>query len=405
MKILLLAPHPFYQERGTPIDVHLVLRVLSERSNTKIDLLVYNEGEDVTLPNLKIFRIPNLKYLQNIRPGFSFKKLVADFLMFFKAWKMVSNEDYDLIHAGEESVFFALFFKIIYRIPYVYDLDSSIAQQIIEKKPALRFFAPVFNFLEKIAIINAELNLPVCNALADLCENHGSPKTVTIHDISQLKNPGAPSKGFLKKEIGIEKDILMYIGNLEAYQGIDLLLESFQLACKKTDKIDLVIIGGNLLDIEFYKEKSINLDIRDRVHFLGPKPFNQLDKYLAESDIIVCPRIKGVNTPMKIFPYLHSGRPVIATDLYTHNQLLTEKEAYLAPANAKSFAKAIVALTESVELRKKYGKSGQKFIEENHTYKSHKERLNNAYDFLTKKAITILMLIEFAKNSIEFFIT
>jgi glycosyltransferase involved in cell wall biosynthesis len=405
MKILLLAPHPFYQERGTPIDVHLVLRVLSERPNTKVDLLVYNEGNDVSLPGLRIFRIPNLKYLQNIRPGFSFKKLIADFFMFFKAWKLVSNEDYDLIHAGEESVFFALFFKIIYRIPYVYDLDSSIAQQIVEKKPALRFFAHLFSFFEKIAIINAEINLPVCNALAELCEYHGSPKTITIHDISQLKNPGAPGKGFLKKEIGIQKDILMYIGNLEKYQGIDLLLESFQLACKKTDKIDLVIIGGIQKDIEYYLEKSFNLGIENRVHFLGPRPFKELDEYLAEADIIVCPRIKGVNTPMKIFPYLHSGKPVIATDLYTHNQILTENEAYLAPANAKGFSKAIVSLTESVELRKKYGKNGQKFIEDNHTYESHKERLNKAYNFLSQKAITTLMLIEFTKTCLEFLIT
>ena len=405
MKILLLAPHPFYQERGTPIDVHLVLRVLSERPNTRVDLLVYNEGKDIELPGLKIFRIPDKKFLKNIRPGFSVKKLLADFFMFFKAWKMVSRDDYDLIHAGEESVFFALFFKVFYRIPYIYDLDSSIAQQIVEKKPYLQFLSTVFNFLERIAIINAEINLPVCNALAELCENSGSKRTVTIHDISQLKNPGASRKGFLHKELNIQKDILMYIGNLESYQGIDLLLESFAIACKKTDKIDLVIIGGNQEDINFYKEKSSNFGIKEHVHFLGPRPFDELDEYLAEADIIVCPRIKGVNTPMKIFPYLHSGRPVIATDLYTHNQILTENEAYLAPANAKGFAKAIVTLTESIELRKKYGRNGQKFIEENHTYEAHKKRLNKAYNYFTKNSIITFGLFEFVKNCIEFLLT
>ena len=97
---------------------------------------------DIELPGLRIFRIPNYKFLQNIRPGFSIKKIIADFFMFFKSWKMISNNDYDLIHAGEEAVFFALFFKIIYGIPYVYDLDSSIAQQIMEKKPYLKMFAP-----------------------------------------------------------------------------------------------------------------------------------------------------------------------------------------------------------------------------------------------------------------------
>ena len=108
---------------------------------------------------------------------------------------------------------------------------------------------------------------------------------------------------------------------------------------------------------------------------------------------------------MKIFPYLHSGKPVIATDLYTHNQILTEKEAYLAPANPKGFAKAIIALTESIELRKKYGKSGQQFIEENHTYDSHRERLNGAYNLLAKKAVTMFTLFEITKNCIEFLIT
>ncbi|MGA9292631.1 MAG: glycosyltransferase family 4 protein [Ignavibacteriaceae bacterium] len=384
MKILLLAPHPFYQERGTPIDVYLVLRVLSERADTKVDLLVYNEGTDIELPGLNIFRIPNLKYFRNIRPGFSFKKLVADFFMFISAWKMVIKNRYDYVHAGEEAVFFAMLFKSLFRIPYIYDLDSSIAQQIVEKKPFLRFLAPVFNYLEKMAIVHAEINLPVCNALAELCEKQGSQKTFTIHDISQLKNPGASSKGFLKKDLNINNDILMYIGNLESYQGIDLLLKSFSEACKKTDKIDLVIIGGNQQDIKSYKEKSSKLKIENRVHFLGPRPFNQLDEYLAEADIIACPRIRGVNTPMKIFPYLHSGKPVIATDLYTHNQILTDKEAYLAPANAEGFSKAIVDLSESKELRKKYGENGQEFVEKNHTYKAHKERLNNAYNWLKK---------------------
>ena len=55
MKILLLAPHPFYQERGTPIDVHLVIRVLSERLNTEIDLLVYNEGNRYRVAWIKDF--------------------------------------------------------------------------------------------------------------------------------------------------------------------------------------------------------------------------------------------------------------------------------------------------------------------------------------------------------------
>ena len=206
----------------------------------------------------------------------------------------------------------------------------------------------------------------------------------------------------MKKELGIQKDILMYIGNLESYQGIDLLLESFQIVCKKTDIIDLVVIGGIPRNIELYRAKCLKLGIENHVHFCGPRPFNKLDEYLAEADIIVCPRIKGVNTPMKIFPYLHSGKPVIATDLYTHNQILSEKEAYLTPPDPKSFAKAIIHLTINVDLRKKYGENGRKFIEKNHTYRAHSERLNSAYDWLIEKTIIILIVFSYMQNYVEF---
>ncbi|MGV7223209.1 MAG: hypothetical protein ACQ9MH_16975 [Nitrospinales bacterium] len=117
MKVLVLAPHPFFQNRGIPIDVLLVLRVLAERKNMKVDLLVYSEGEDVDLPNLTTYRAASLKLTSSIRPGFSFKKLVADFLMFFKSWRLVHRSRYDVIHAGEEAVFFAMFFKLLCKNP------------------------------------------------------------------------------------------------------------------------------------------------------------------------------------------------------------------------------------------------------------------------------------------------
>ncbi|MCP5005860.1 MAG: glycosyltransferase family 4 protein [Planctomycetes bacterium] len=385
MEILHLAPHPFYQDRGTPIDDLLVLRVLNERQGTHIDLLVYNEGEDVQLGNLDLYRIPDISFLRNIRPGFSIKKLFCDLLFFIKACRLVKHKNYDLIHAGEEAVFMAMFFKMLYKIPYVYDLDSSIAQQLVEKKPYLKCFSRIFNWMEGEAIRHSLANLPVCNALAELCRKNSSGKTATIHDISQLKHPNAPKTGKLQKELGINGLIMLYIGNLEPYQGIDLLLDSFHFACKETDKVTLVIIGGIQEDITNYKKKSSQLGIEERVFFLGPKPLNMLDTYLAEGDILVVPRIRGINTPMKIFPYLHSGKAVLVTDLPTHSQILTKNEAYLAPANPAGFAAGIIELSENHKLRAKLGENGYKFVERNHTYPAHQKRLNGVYDWVEKE--------------------
>ena len=382
MRVLVLAPHPFYQDRGTPIDVHLVLRVLSERPGTTVDVVTYHEGEDVDLPNVCLHRSRRLPGLEGIRPGFSMKKVLADVLLFFKAWALVRENDYDLIHAGEEAVFLAMFFKRMHDIPYAYDLDSSIAQQLVEQKPYLDAFSEIFNWTERQAIQESLINFPVCNALADLCRENGSGKTVTLHDISQLDDPDDSDPERLRQEIDAEGPVFLYVGNLEPYQGIDLLLESFQVAQRREPALTLVIIGGSPEDIDHYRARASELGIKEDTEFLGPRPFEHLGDYLSGADVLVCSRSEGINTPMKIFPYLHSGRPVLATDLRTHNQVLTGDEAFLAPDDPEGFAEGMLELARDPSLRTRLGQNGRAFVERNHTFEAHRERLNEAYDWI-----------------------
>jgi hypothetical protein len=126
VKILLLAPHPFYQARGTPIAVRTVLEFLSERGDT-VDVLTYAEGSEVSIPNCTVHRIPRVPGLQGIRPGFSVKKVLSDILMVGSCLRLVRRTRYDLIHAVEESAFIAAAMRALTGVPYVYDMDSSLA--------------------------------------------------------------------------------------------------------------------------------------------------------------------------------------------------------------------------------------------------------------------------------------
>jgi glycosyltransferase involved in cell wall biosynthesis len=236
--------------------------------------------------------------------------------------------------------------------------------------------------MEGMAIRGSLINFPVCNALSMLCEKSGAAKTVTLHDISQLDTTAVRNPESLRKEIEVKGTVLLYSGNLEPYQGIDLLLDSFSLALSQNPELVLVIVGGAQADIAHYRDKCKQLDIHGRVFFLGPRPFDRLGDYLAGADVLVCPRIRGINTPMKIFPYLHSGKPVLATDLPTHNQLLTSKEAFLAPANLEGFADGVLQLTSNASLRERLGNEGRAFVERNHTFSAYRRRLNEAYDWI-----------------------
>jgi glycosyltransferase involved in cell wall biosynthesis len=385
MKILLLAPHPFFQERGTPIDVLLVLRVLSARPDTQVDVLAYHEGDAVELHNVRIHRIRAPFFIRGIRPGFSMKKIFCDVLMLFAAWGMARRGGYDLVHAGEEAVFIAMLLKRAMGIPYAYDLDSSIAQQIVESRPLLAPFRRWFERMERAAIRGALICFPVCVALEDLCRSAGARRTVTLHDISQLAHAGPSSTGRLREELGIRGMLILYTGNLEPYQGVDLLLESFRMAARDIRDLSLAVIGGAGDDVTTYRRKAEQMGLKGRCHIVGPRPFADLDSYLAEADIVVCPRIRGVNTPMKVFPYLHSGRPLLATDLATHNQILTQREALLVPANPRDFAAGMIRLARDPQLRARLGESGRAFVEAGHVFEAHRRRLVDAYDWIAQE--------------------
>ncbi|MEE9232673.1 MAG: glycosyltransferase family 4 protein [Nitrospirales bacterium] len=186
----------------------------------------------------------------------------------------------------------------------------------------------------------------------------------------------------MRKELGISGLLVMYVGNLEEYQGIDLLLESFALVLKNTDLIDLVIIGGQASDIQKYERKSRHLQIEQRIHFLGPKPVGHLAEYLSQADILVSPRIKGDNTPMKIYSYLHSGKALLATRLATHTQVLDSRVAALADPFPDAFSKAMLRLIEDETLRMDLGKAGKQLIEEKHTYTAFRKKMLSLFDWL-----------------------
>lgn len=382
MNILLISPQPLYQDRGTPIAVDMILKVLSERGE-EVDVVAYHEGRELQYPHVTMHRIPNLPLLRHIRPGFSWKKIVCDAFLLFKIMRLVSSRRYHVVHAVEESTFIALLVKHLLKIPYIYDMDSSLAQQMVEKFPFLAPLNFVFNAFERVAVKNAKAVVPVCEALAANIEEYRPEKVVILHDVSLLEEEKHQSQINLKTELGIEGILFMYVGNLEAYQGIDLLLESFALTLKKTDQAKLVIIGGEAVDIQRYRKKSRYLSIDQRVHFLGPKPVGLLAMYLSQADVLVSPRIKGKNTPMKIYSYLHSQRSILATNLPTHTQILNTQVSLLVEPAPNAFSEGMLRLIEDPTLRSKLGVAGKQLVEEKHTYAVFRKKLNGLYDWLS----------------------
>lgn len=387
MNILFLAPEPFFQERGTPIAIKLALQVLSKRKDTNVKVICYNEGTEEVFKDVEIKRISKFPFTKGIRPGASIKKVVLDIIMFFTCVNEVRKNKYHVIHAIEESVFIALFLKKIFKVNYIYDMDSSLSEQLINHYRFLKIFNGFFKYLEKIAIKNAIAVLPMCDALANVASDYGVKivkvlRDIALNDLDEYKEDASN----LKEELNLPNDskILLYVGNLEHYQGIDLLIKSFALARKGDDNLKLIIIGGTKEHIEKYQKLAKNFKVQDSVYLLGPRPVKALANYLKQADILASPRIQGNNTSMKIYSYLLAGKPIIATNLSTHTQILNDSVALLCEPTVQDFAIGIKELLENPDFSNIIANNANKEAKEKYTFQVFEKTLNSLYDEVLK---------------------
>ncbi len=366
----------------------MVLQALSERG-AHVDLVTYHEGLDMHHERVTVHRIPRLPGIRNVRPGFSLKKLLCDVAMTLTALRVAYRKRYDVVHAVEESVLIALLFKWLFRCPCIYDMDSSLVKQMIEQKPFLGAIAGPLRFWEKLAVRHAHAVVPVCEALKETVATYRPNKVVVVQDVSLLPDTVEPSSeawtGSLKASLGCDGVLVMYVGNLEPYQGIGLLLESFALVRQQNNQAHLVIIGGERADIEAHRKQASQLDITAHVNFLGPQPVSDLASYLAQADILVSPRIRGNNTPMKLYSYLHSGKALVATDLLTHTQVLNPHVSILAEPSPAAFAQGLLGLINNPERRLMLGKAGKKLVEEEYSYTAFRTKLDGLYNWLARE--------------------
>ena len=383
MKILLLAPHPFYQERGTPIAVNLLLQSLASLGH-EVHVLTYPEGTEVSYPGVTLHRIRRPWGVRNIPPGPSVKKIFCDAVMMGHALRLARQTRFDVVHAVEESVYMAMRIRRCVGTPYVYDMDSAMARQIVEKFPFWGFVQPLLERFERAAVRGALAVAPVCEALAGVAREYGASRTFLLHDISLLQPAAAGDREAVRALIPPAPGTVsfMYVGNLESYQGVGLLLDSLARAAAGGPPMRLLVAGGRDADIRRHRAQATALGIDAVVTFLGPQPVSRMAALFETADVLVSPRIQGNNTPMKINSYLASGKAVLATDLPTHTQVLTPDIACLVAPRPDALADAMRRLASDPALRAALGARAVAVAHERHSTESFKREVTALYTWI-----------------------
>jgi glycosyltransferase involved in cell wall biosynthesis len=376
MRILFLAPQPFFEVRGTPLAVLAMVRALAGLGH-KVDLLTYPRGEDVAVAGVAHRRSLPLP-VGRVRPGPSLAKLALDVPFMAEAWWRMATGRYDVVHAVEEAAHLAAPVARLLRVPLVVDVDSSIPDQLRRSGFAARGPLPwAARRLEGHALRHAAAVITVCGSLTDGVRAQAPRARVfqvedpPLVDAASL-DPAAAAG--LRRSLGIGPGpVVLYSGNLEPYQGVDVLLQ----AAAEVPEAWFVLMGGEPSQIEALKAGA--RAGATRTVFAGQRPPAELASFLALADVLVSPRLRGENTPFKVYTYMASGKPLVATRLPTHTQVMDESMAFLVEPTAAGLAGGIRAvLADPVEAAQRAAR-GRAVVEREYSPRRYAEKVALAY--------------------------
>jgi glycosyltransferase involved in cell wall biosynthesis len=120
--------------------------------------------------------------------------------------------------------------------------------------------------------------------------------------------------------------------------------------------------------------------------FAGQRPAEEIPLFLDAADVLVSPRSTGTNTPLKIYQYLRSGRPIVATRLLTHTQVLDDQVSILTEPNAAAFAAGILSALADPARAQEIGDRARQMAETKYSYEAYLARTREACAHLTPLA-------------------
>jgi len=378
MNILMLAPEPFFQPRGTPISVYFRLKALSGLGH-RVTLITYPLGEDRAFPGLRIVRVPRLPGLRAIKIGPSLIKLPLDAFLFVKAAAELVRRRYDVIFSHEEAGFLGVVLGKLRGVPHLYDMHSSLPQQLENfnfSRSAL--LKGLFLMMERLVLGGSRSVIVICRDLERLVESKGfGSKAVFLENFLDFEPERCSAAAVARKRKEMAprgEKIALYAGNFQHYQGIPLLLEAM---ARVKGKAVLALLGATPADRRELDQACARLGLAGRVTFIDRVPPAEVPLYIAAADALVSPRLTGTNTPLKIYSFLKSGKPLVATRLWTHTQVLDDRLAVLVEPTAEAMARGLSFALFDKSARK-IARTAQAKADKEYTYPVYLRKISQA---------------------------
>jgi len=385
LRVLVLAPTPFFADRGCHVRIFEEARA-AVACGVELRVVTYHIGRDV--PGFPIDRIPAIPWYRKLAAGPSWHKPYLDLLLLFKALKVARQFKPQLIHAHlHEGAFIGAILKIILRLPMLFDCQGSLTGEITDhgfvREGSLlqRFFAGIERWIND----SADFIVTSAGPTVHLLHSQGVPENrvrALLDGVDTAVFAPYP-KDEIRARLGIPVDakVVVFLGVLNAYQGVDLLLEAAARLDAQGARLHFLVMG---FPEEKYREKAQEMGLAEMFTFTGRIPYDQAPLYLCAGDLAVSPKISPTEANGKLFNYLACGLPTVAFDTPVNREILGDAALYATLGDVEELAGAIGRLAGDRELREELAAEGRERAVTLHSWDSRGKELVGVYREILK---------------------
>lgn len=304
-------------------------------------------------------------WIQNI--SFAFLTLV--YLVFKKS---------NIIYSRDR---FTLLFLCLFKNNLVYEVHS------LPRK--LRFYEKfLYRRVKSVIVVTEQLKKALIDQKVIKKE-----KILVASDAVDLEmfNRINASKEELRKELNLPQDkkLISYVGQLYTKgrgKGVGCMLRALKILKEEGGKnLIMVFVGGKERAIREYQTEAEKIGLKkDDLIFIKQVPFVEVPKYEKAFDILVIPFPREKHyahyaSPLKLFEYMASRKPIVASDLPSIREILNQDNSILVkPDSPKALAEGIKKVLNNPELVR------------NISRQAHKDVLRHTWDKRAKKILDFI---------------
>ena len=377
----MLAPTPFFADRGCHVRIYEEARALKKLGNS-VEIVTYHIGRD--LPGITTHRIVAIPWYAKLEAGPSWHKPYLDILLFFKALSVARKFKPDLIHAHlHEGAFIGILLKKILRIPLLFDCQGSLTGEIVDHGFVGKgsFAAAIFGWLE--SFINKSVDTIITSstpAADELVKSWGVPKRlvtavtdgVNTDEFFAFDKAGARDMLHLPEHV----PVAVFLGLFNRYQGVDLLLEVVSLLKQRGSRIHFLLMG---FPDDKYRRLALAAGIDDMITFTGKVDYAQAPLYLSAADVALSPKISLSEANGKLFNYMACGLPSLVFETPVNREILGDTGTYARFADPVDFADRLEALLADAARCVELGRRSREKAVREHSWDSRGATLIQLY--------------------------